>query len=84
VPGVLIGTTARIVMTKDRHQVALQFILLFDPRAEHSSVPTATIRAVARSGGQGWPLFAATASAARSVLDGREHDGTLPRVGARR
>src|SRR5437899_2840271 len=38
--------------------------------------------AVARSGGQGWPLFAATASAARSVLDGREHGGTIEPVGA--
>jgi len=34
------------------------------------------------SGGQGWPPpSAATASAARSVLDGREHGGTLSRIG---
>src|SRR5687767_3544841 len=29
-------------------------ILLFDPRREHSSVPTAIPLAVARRGGQGW------------------------------
>jgi hypothetical protein len=33
----------------------------------------------ARSGGQGWPAFGPPPSAARSVLDGREHDGSIVR-----
>src|ERR1700681_4889792 len=40
-----------------------------------------TISAVARSGGQGWPVFGPPLQRARSVLDGREHGGTLGRVG---
>jgi hypothetical protein len=35
------------------------FILLFDPRREHSSIPTAHSVAVARSGGQGRRFFSA-------------------------
>jgi len=30
-------------------------ILLFDPRREHSSAPTASLKAVERRGCQGWP-----------------------------
>lgn len=33
----------------------------------------------ARSGSQGWPAFGPPPSAARSVLDGREHDGSIVR-----
>jgi hypothetical protein len=48
----------------------------------HSSVPTAFHPGHCVSGSQGWPPpSAATASAARSVLDGREHGGTLLRIG---
>src|SRR5215471_16875891 len=57
-------------------------ILLFDRR--HPSIPTcAVLRADARSGSQGWPVFGPPLLAARSVLDGREHDGMLGRVGSR-
>src|SRR5579859_1249514 len=50
------------------------------PRLRH--VPTAFHPGHCVSGGQGWPPpSAATASAARSVLDGREHGGTLSRIG---
>jgi hypothetical protein len=55
-------------------------ILLFDG----TILPSRPARAAAgaRSGCQGWPVFRATAAAARSVLDGREHDGNLERDGA--
>ena len=43
-------------------------IPMFD-RGDHSSVPTCRCQRVAAAGGQGWPQ--ATASAARSVLEGR-------------
>jgi hypothetical protein len=33
----------------------LAAILLFDPRREHSSAPTANLRAAARRACQGWP-----------------------------
>ena len=50
------------------------------PRLRH--VPTAFHPGHCVSGSQGWPPpSAATASAARSVLDGREHGGTLSRIG---
>jgi hypothetical protein len=52
------------------------------PRRSHSSIPTCAKfqppRAAAVKDG---PVFGATAPAARSVLDGREHDGSLDRVG---
>jgi hypothetical protein len=38
---------------------ALLLILLFDPRREHSSIPTASRLAVARSVGQGRRFFSA-------------------------
>jgi hypothetical protein len=48
---------------------------------DHPSVPTLrAARTVARSGCQGWP-GRATALATRSVLDIRERDGLLDRVG---
>src|SRR5271166_4036620 len=43
-------------------------ILMFD-RRDHPSVPTCLPQRVAANGGQGWPY--ATASAARSVIEGR-------------
>src|SRR5262249_15896522 len=53
------------------------FILLFAPRREHSSVPTAYDRRVAHSDGQGRRFFSA---ARRLVLDRREHGGSRDRV----
>ena len=54
-------------------------ILLFD-RGDHPSVPTcAAPSRRAQSGGQGWPDFGPPPPAARSVLDGREHDGSIVR-----
>ena len=48
----------------------------------HPFVPTCAQRvAIARNGGQGWPRLRATALAARSVLEGREHEATFGRVG---
>src|SRR6187399_2793441 len=41
-------------VVKGGHIIVFTFILLFDPRREHSSVPTAVPLAVARGGGQGW------------------------------
>ncbi|MET4424272.1 hypothetical protein ABIB87_006882, partial [Bradyrhizobium sp. JR18.2] len=55
-------------------------ILLFD--WDHPSVPTCTRRLPSRTAAvKDEPPFAATASAARGVLDGREHGGMLGRVG---
>jgi hypothetical protein len=51
----------------------------FCSTADHPSVPTCAAPAGARSGGQGWPVFGPPPSAARSVLDGREHDGSIVR-----
>src|SRR6201997_5083429 len=51
----------------------------FCSTADHPSVPTCAAPAGARSGGQGWPVFGPPPSAARSVLDGREHDGRIVR-----
>jgi hypothetical protein len=45
-----------------RHFSCCRFILLFDPRREHSSVPTDITIAVARSEGQGRRLFSAAES----------------------
>src|SRR5882757_1892485 len=51
-------------------------ILLFD--WDHPSVPTCTRCLPSRAAAvKDEPLFAATASAARSVLDGREHGGMV-------
>jgi len=59
----------------------LQSILLFD--RNHLSAPTCTRLVPARAVAvKDRPRLRATASAARSVLDGREHDGMLNRVGA--
>ena len=49
----------------------------FDPRREHSSVPTAIPMAVARRGGQGWR----EAPPEGLVLDRPEHGGTLAAIG---
>jgi hypothetical protein len=52
----------------------LRHILLFD--WDHPSVPTCTRYLASRAAAvKDEPLFAATATAARSVLDGREHGG---------
>ena len=42
-----------------------------------------TAQADARSGRQGWPVFGPPRQRRASVLDGREHDGMLDRVGRR-
>ena len=55
-------------------------ILLFDRR--HPSVPTCARDMPARAAAVKDGPSSATAPAARSVLDGREHDGRLDRVGA--
>lgn len=58
----------------------LRLILLFD--WNHPSVPTCTRCLPSRAAAvKDEPVFPATASAARSVLDGREHGGMLARVG---
>ena len=58
----------------------LRLILLFD--WDHPSVPTCTRCLPSRTAEvKDEPLFAATARAARSVLDGREHGGMLERSG---
>jgi hypothetical protein len=60
-------------------------ILLFGPRRSHSSAPAArSERRRAQRAVKDGPVFGATASAARSVLDGREHDGRMRRPGATR
>ena len=41
------------LVVKGIHMIFFRCILLFDPRREHSSVPTASPTAVARRGGQG-------------------------------
>ena len=60
-------------VVKGGHIIVFTFILLFDPRREHSSVPTAVPLAVARGGGQGWRDSATR----RVVLDRPEHGGKL-------
>jgi hypothetical protein len=53
-------------------------ILLFDPRREHSSAPTALSIVVVRSGGQGRRIFSAAEDL--SLTDGsRRHSGGWPR-----
>jgi hypothetical protein len=54
-------------------------ILLFDPRCEHSSAPTAILAAVARRACQGWPRLSRPPEGLG--LDGNEHDGTFERIG---
>ena len=54
------------------------FILLFDPRREHSSIPTAHCR---RRRAQGRSRTALLQRRRRLVLDGREHGGRLPVIG---
>src|SRR5256884_9042859 len=54
------------------------FILLFDPRREHSSVPTAHCR---RRRAQRRSRTALLQRRRRLVLDGREHGGRLPLIG---
>src|SRR6266540_3544612 len=54
------------------------FILLFDPRREHSSIPTAHCR---RRRAQRRSRTALLQRRRRLVLDGREHGGRLPVIG---
>ena len=56
----------------------LHHILLFDPGGAILPSRPRIIRAAARSGGQGWPRFSGHR---RLGLDGREHGGSLPRIG---
>jgi len=75
---------SRIVIMKNWHRTCLLPLVSFfcSTPQSHSSVPTAFHPGHCVSGSQGWPPpSAATASAARSVLDGREHGGTLSRIG---
>src|SRR3989442_15589554 len=53
-------------------------ILLFDPRREHSSIPTAHCR---RRRAQWRSRTALLQRRRRLVLDGREHGGRLPLIG---
>ena len=53
-------------------------ILLFDPRREHSSVPTAYFH---RRRAQRWSRTALLQRRRRLVLDQREHGGRLPVIG---
>ena len=75
---------SRIVIMKNWHRTCflpLDSFFCSTPQS-HSSVPPAFHPGHCVSGSQGWPPpSAATASAARSVLDGREHGGTLSRIG---
>ena len=52
---------------------------MFDPRREHSSVPTAIVTAAARRVCQGWPRLRGHPSGLG--LDGPEHGGTLDCAG---
>src|ERR1700682_290102 len=56
----------------------LHSILLFDPRREHSSVPTAYFH---RRRAQRRSRTALLQRRRRFVLDGREHGGRLPAIG---
>src|SRR5271157_719324 len=56
----------------------LGFILLFDPRREHSSAPTAYFH---RRRAQRRSRTALLQRRRRLVLDGREHGGRLPAIG---
>jgi hypothetical protein len=56
----------------------LQFILWFDPRREHSSVPTARSHAVARRACQGWLRLSRPPEGLG--LDWPEHGGILDRI----
>src|SRR5664280_1058435 len=56
----------------------LHSILLFDPRREHSSVPTAYFH---RRRAQRRSRMALLQRPTRIVLDGREHGGRLPAIG---
>jgi hypothetical protein len=56
----------------------LHSILLFDPRREHSSVPTAYFH---RRRAQRQSRTALLQRRRRLVLDGREHGGRLPAIG---
>jgi hypothetical protein len=56
----------------------LQPILWFDPRREHSFVPTARSHAVARRACQGWPRLSRPPEGLG--LDWPEHGGILDRI----
>src|SRR5262249_1781433 len=62
--------------------LSLSPILLFGPGGAILPPRPLVPSAGARSGGQGWPAFGPPRQAARSVLDGREHDGRMRRLGS--
>ena len=66
-----------------------RIILWFDPRREHSSVPTASLAAAARTACQGWPrlrghpkglALIGRSTAARLMRPGRKHLVTLGEI----
>ena len=68
-------------LSREHHAILFvlcHFILLFDPRREHSSVPTAYFH---RRRAQRRSRTALLQRRRRLVLDGREHDGRLPAIG---
>src|SRR6202011_1475328 len=79
-PRIVIGLYgAFIVKGASRHfGRPLHSILLFDPRREHSSVPTAYFH---RRRAQRRSRTALLQRRRRLVLDGREHGGRLPAIG---
>jgi hypothetical protein len=68
------------MMVITRVPVFLGAILWFDPRREHSSVPTAVLPAAARRTCQGWPRL--RGHPLGLGLDRPEHGGRLDRSGA--
>ena len=70
---------AAFYMPVTRFWESLGSILLFD--RHHPSVPTCTRDMLARAAAVKDGRLRATALAARSVLDGCEHDGMIERVG---
>src|ERR1700674_3040476 len=72
---------SRIVLTKNWHQSCFAAHSFVRPRQSHSSVPTADFsrRRVERQS-----RTALLQRRRRLVLDGREHDGMLRRIGAER
>src|ERR1700682_3648998 len=74
-----IGTSASRIPYSVREAVSGSPILLFD--RHHPSVPTCAQQCRRAQRRSRMARLRATASAARSVLDGREHGGMLGRVG---
>jgi hypothetical protein len=70
-----------LCLSREHHAIFVvlcHFILLFDPRREHSSIPTAYFH---RRRAQRRSRTALLQRRRRLVLDGREHDGRLPAIG---